>query len=270
MRYSFVADHFQYLAMPGVLILIIGAIAQVANRVRIPSAARFGLGSAVLIGLAAMTWRRTIVFEDRVTLWADTVAKNPRGVIVRNNYASALIDAGRIDDAEAQVATALQLRPDLSQGWYNRGRIQLARRDYAGALGAFRRAAAGDPGNDEIQYQLGVAAAGAGADAVAESAWRRAMALNPRNPVPRLGLANHLNVRAAIEGSAGNLDAAEALVREALRVEPSLAEAHNNLGSLLKRRGDLAGAAAAYREALKLNPNLEIARKNLAALESAR
>jgi Flp pilus assembly protein TadD len=275
MRYSFVADHFQYLAMPGMLILVVATVVWAAESIhervpRVPRATWTALGALVLVALVALSFCRVIVFEDRVTLWADTVRKNPRGVIVRNNYASALIDAGRVDDAEPQVAAALALRPDLPQGWYNRGRILLSRGEHRAALNAFRRAAAGEPGNDEIHYQLGVAAARAGVESLAETAWRRAMKLNPHNPLPRTRLAHHLNARAAAEGSAGNLEVAEGLVREALRLEPSLAEAHNNLGTILKLRGDRTGAAVAYRQALKLKPDLETAKKNLAALEGAR
>ena len=42
--------------------------------------------------------------------------------------------------------------------------------------------------------------------------------------------------------------------REAIRLRPGFAEAHNNLGTVLQAQGDLAGAIAEYKRALQLNP----------------
>ena len=54
---------------------------------------------------------------------------------------------------------------------------------------------------------------------------------------------------------AGRRDAAAAAYRRALAIEPTLAEAAVNLGTLLQESGDLAGAKAAYGEALRLRPD---------------
>ncbi len=54
---------------------------------------------------------------------------------------------------------------------------------------------------------------------------------------------------------AGLRDAAVSAYRRALAIEPTLAEAAVNLGTLLQESGDLAGAKAAYGEALRLSPD---------------
>ena len=43
--------------------------------------------------------------------------------------------------------------------------------------------------------------------------------------------------------------------RDALRLDPSNAEAHYNVGSMLRARGDLAGALVRFRQALQLKPD---------------
>jgi tetratricopeptide (TPR) repeat protein len=74
--------------------------------------------------------------------------------------------------------------------------------------------------------------------------------------VARLRLGNLLNAR-------GDLAGAEAAFRQAIRLDPGFAFAHNNLGFLLRARGDLAGAEAAFRQALRLDPGYAPAHNHL-------
>lgn len=63
----------------------------------------------------------------------------------------------------------------------------------------------------------------------------------------------------------GELDEAEASLRQATETDPDLVAAHLNLGVCLKKRDKLPEAAQAYRRALELNPNLATGHSNLAA-----
>lgn len=61
-----------------------------------------------------------------------------------------------------------------------------------------------------------------------------------------------------------------ACYREALRLRPDYAEAHNNLAILLRARGEQAEAAKHYQEALQLRPDYPEAHYNYAAMLAAR
>lgn len=61
----------------------------------------------------------------------------------------------------------------------------------------------------------------------------------------------------------GQLDAAVANYRLALKIEPGYAMAHNNLGNALRDLGQLDGAAESYRKALEISPNDAVAHNNL-------
>ena len=63
--------------------------------------------------------------------------------------------------------------------------------------------------------------------------------------------------------SLGNADGAIAQFKEALRLKPDDAGAHNNLGNALRHKHDLDGAIAEYREALRLKPDLALVHNNL-------
>ena len=61
-----------------------------------------------------------------------------------------------------------------------------------------------------------------------------------------------------------NADVAAAF-REAIRLRPDFAEAHNHLGLVLMQGGDDAAGIAALREAVRLAPDYAEARTNLGA-----
>jgi Flp pilus assembly protein TadD len=61
----------------------------------------------------------------------------------------------------------------------------------------------------------------------------------------------------------GRYTEAEAAYREAIRLDPALADAHNDLGLVLRDTGRLAEAEAAYREAIRLDPDYAIAHNDL-------
>lgn len=65
---------------------------------------------------------------------------------------------------------------------------------------------------------------------------------------------------------AGKLDEAEPLLRRAITLAPSNADAHNLLGVILDQRGQNAAAEREYTEALRLNPRALSARANLGVL----
>ena len=56
---------------------------------------------------------------------------------------------------------------------------------------------------------------------------------------------------------------AETEFREAIRLDPGYASAHNGLGTALKMRGDIDGAVKAWEKALELKPDFAFPLYNL-------
>jgi tetratricopeptide (TPR) repeat protein len=105
-------------------------------------------------------------------------------------------------------------------------------------------------------YNLGVALAGEGRTAEAESQYRKAVAVRPTYVPARFNLAVLLAHR-------GVWDEAIAEYYEVIRLEPDFADARNNLGSALLHRSQIEEGIAQYREALRTDPNLVDAHNNL-------
>jgi hypothetical protein len=75
----------------------------------------------------------------------------------------------------------------------------------------------------------------------------------------------HNNLGVLLKNS-NRLTEAEATYRQALKIKPAYAEAHNNLGNLLNESKRLTEAEAAYRRALAIKPDYADARVNLSFL----
>ena len=72
----------------------------------------------------------------------------------------------------------------------------------------------------------------------------------------KLSVADTLNNRGIELRRQGKVDQAIAVYREAIQINPDLAEAHFNLGNILFAQGDNEEAIAEYRQAIRAKPDL--------------
>jgi Flp pilus assembly protein TadD len=136
------------------------------------------------------------------------------------------------------------------------------KRDYAGAILAFREAIRLDPKDASFRSNLGAALLHKGDVDGAIAAFREAIHLDPKDAHA------HNNLGAAL--CDGKRDYAGAILafREAIRLDPKDAHAHYNLGNALRNKGNLKEAVAAYREAVRLDPKCAEAHEALGCLRA--
>ncbi len=137
MRYSFVADHFQYHASIWLLALFGALLHRLCDRW--PRLAL--LLPALIMGLGLLTARHTLAFRDEPTLWRDVLAKNDSAWIAHNNLGLAHLHQGDYQSAITRFQSVLSLRPDHSNAPINlalalekTGNIEEARRWYQEGL----------------------------------------------------------------------------------------------------------------------------------------
>ena len=257
MLYSFVADHFQYLASLGLLALVAAGGHRTWTRLGRPAAGPVALAVALaLCGL--LTWQQGQVYADLETLWRDTLKKNAGAWIAHNNLANILKERGQLDQAIGHYRQALLLKPGSAQIHLNLADAHRARGEPAAAMRHYGRALNAEPDRVETYLKLGNALLGQNAVAEAIEHYGRALRL-----APDLALA-HSNLGAALAIQRRDAEAIEHY-RRALQLKPDFAEAHNNLGRLLALRGQFAEAIEHYRRALQLKPTYRQARSNLAS-----
>src|SRR5467141_4001819 len=119
-RYTFVADHYQYLACIGPIALASAGIVSLADalkqRVFIWSAAVFAVAM-----LAVLTWRQGSMYGDIERLWRITLARNPECGMAHTNLGIVLLEKGQVDEAIVHYRAALQMQPNSWDDEYNLG-----------------------------------------------------------------------------------------------------------------------------------------------------
>lgn len=226
MRYSFVADHFQYLSSLALIALVPGLAARslpgwlpARAKGRAPVLAAAAL---TLLPLGLLTWSRAQVFRDAETLWLDTIRKNPGSWMAQTNLGFLLLGEGRAAGAAQAFETSLRIKPDTPKALFGLGRVEAER------------------GNLDEAVRL----------------LRRSLEIFPGNAAARLTLANTLARR-------GDADAARLLYLELLAAGHSSAKVAGNLGTLAAERGDWAEALHYFSLALEEDPRNANRRRNV-------
>ena len=122
-RFSFVADHFQYLASLGVIVLASAGVAILGDRWRTPANVRVAGLLAVTMVLGVLTWRQSSQYVDAETLYRATLKQNPTCWLAMNNLGDLQLRRGDGNLAEAVglFTNALRLKPDYAEAHNNLG-----------------------------------------------------------------------------------------------------------------------------------------------------
>ena len=254
--YSYVADHFQYLACIGLIALTAGAGAATCQRAG-PQVRSLGKLAAVLVLvlLGVSTWKQAHIYKDLETLWRDTLAKNPSAWLAHNNLSNILIQQGKFEEATWHLEQALRFKPDAIQH-YNLG-LALARLgQLQDAIAHYEQALRLKPDYAEADCDLGIALAQTGRTQEAVRHFERALKIKPDY------VEAHDNLGVTLV-RLGRITEAKAQWEQALRLKPDDAGAHANLANALKQEGRLEEAVAHYEQALRIDPALAGADYNL-------
>ena len=111
--FSYVADHFQYLASLGVIVPVASIL--VLSSAQLGVALQRVLATALLVMLGMLTWNRTAVFGDAETLYRDVIARNPQAWMAYLNLGTELASRNRLSEAIDAYEGALRARPDFPQ-----------------------------------------------------------------------------------------------------------------------------------------------------------
>jgi tetratricopeptide (TPR) repeat protein len=296
--FSFVADHFQYLASLGILVPLAWTLARLAERIPGSALGRSCLLLVVPAALGTLSWRQCRIYRDSDTLNRATLAQNPAAWLAHYNLAVSLGNSGRVPEAISEYEATLKLKPDHWAAHANLASalLRLPGRS-AEAIAEYQTALRLNPKFVEAHNDLGVVLGDIpGRLPEAISNLREALRLRPdydgahnnlgvlllREPegmdeaigefeaALRTAPDNaeyHYNLANALYRSPGRLPDAIAEYRAAIGLKPADVEAHSNLGAALSRQpGHATEAVSEYETAIRLAPRNESIHLNLAHL----
>ncbi|MFL6299041.1 MAG: tetratricopeptide repeat protein, partial [Terriglobales bacterium] len=227
-RYTFVADHYVYIASIGPLTLAAAAITTALNP--LPRIARQSLivllAAALLIPLAFRTWQHSAAFANEEALWRDTLKVNPGSWMVHNNLAILLVRQGKTDEAMGEYEEALRLDPDYAEAHYNLATALMRHGRFSEARMHFEKAIELNPKMAVARANLGAALLEQGETEKAIEQFQEALKTDPRLSLAREQLAQALLFLGRKEEALPQLESAAAGNDDSFEV-------HNKITSLL-------------------------------------
>jgi protein O-mannosyl-transferase len=252
------ADRYTYLALLGIELALVPTItswrAMATPRVRAVAA----LAAVVfLAGCAARTWKQQGVWRDSVSLFEHAVAASDRNDIAEDFLSSALLAAGRFDEAAAHAERALAINPRNSNALTTLAAIRELQGRTFDARDLYRKTLELRPDDALVRAQLSQLELREGRNDEARELLTTALRSRPalRARVLELGLA-------ALQQR--NLAAARFHFENLLAVWPDDADAHAGMGGVLLAENKPDGAIVHLRAATERRPALADAQLALA------
>ncbi len=254
--FSYVADHFQYLASLGIISLASAGAALAMSRWRLWNRPAGSAACLVLLAiLAGLTWRQCGMYTDIDTLYRTAIERNPVCWMAHNNLAIALVTRGQNDDAVSHYRKAIEIKPDYVNAYVNLGSALTDLGQPDEAIRVFQKALEVDPGSTDAHYNLAIALAACGRIEEAVAHYQKGVEVKPAEAEAFHNL---------------SFDVAIDHLQRALKIAPDKALAYSGFGDALAARGRLDEAIAHFQKAVELQPDDAGARGKLGLVESRR
>jgi superkiller protein 3 len=189
--------------------------------------------------------RQSRIYASSVSLWTDTIAKNPNAWLAHTNLGADFDDQGKILEAASEYETSLRINPNDAKARNNLA-IHLAELGrLPEAVEEWERALQFEPDNVSSHMNVAFALSQLGRFPEAFQHWERAIKLKPDL------IDAHHSFGVALAQSGRWNEAIEQFM-ETTRLKPDYADAHYRLAVALKNAGRYDEAIARYRKTVEL------------------
>ncbi len=249
------ADRYTYVPHIGLLIILVGALGELAVHGRAVRTLLGVSGGGLVLACAVATWHQLGYWRDSDTLWARDLAVTTDNWLAHYNYAEACVRQGRIDEAAIHWTESLRLDPNCAETHANLGAIRLDQGRHHEARHHLLRSVQLDGGREKVFFHLGLSFWLEGNREAALLWFRRALECHP-DSAPALEMCGLILL------GQGRAPEAEQDFRQALGSEDA-AHLHSNLGAALFNQGKVSQAIEQFEEALRIDPEYAPARAKL-------
>jgi tetratricopeptide (TPR) repeat protein len=248
---AFMADRFSYLPSVGFFFLIgMGYHAVATRSPRLARPLQLALLAYVAL-LGALTFHRTQVWRDSLSLWNDVLGRYPEVPFALNNRGIARYASGDVEGAVADYERAIELQPDYSKPYENRGNARLALGQYREAIADYDMAIRLDPSQATTHFNRGLARDYLGDPASAIWDYDEALSLAP-------DFTEAYYSRGGARANTGDLAGAIDDYSQAIQLDPTVARSFLNRGVVKFAVGDTTGACQDWTAAARLGSEAAI------------
>ena len=288
------ADRYSYITLTGLFIIIAWGLPELLGKWVSASPQRkivlWEFSLIVIFALTVCAYIQTQYWKNSMSLFEHSLRVTENNYLMIDNYASILVEQGRLDEAIGWCKESLRINPDSAVGHNNLGGALLQAGRVRQAIDCFRSAIKCNPDFLQANLNLADSLEKQGNFEEAVSYYKQAIRIAPDNAQAFLGLAITLTklqkfdqaiepfdkaiklepanisargYRGMALAAIGKIDEAIEDIRFVLNARPDDVQMHRNLGIFLERKGDIAGAIESYRAALRIDPDNENLRQLL-------
>jgi tetratricopeptide (TPR) repeat protein len=256
-----VADHLQYLALPGVIALVIGGGLYLLQKKFPRNAKSLPLIVFVLIviPLAVLSWKHQRLMANAEALWRDNIEKNPNSHIAYNNLGGILFERNQFSEAAETYQKAVNADGKFSFVHVNLGRALFSLGKTEEAISQYKDAIQIDKTDFKAFNNMAVALITLGRTNEAIASFQKAVEYAPTDATYFFNL-----IRLLMES--GRTKEVIQLYRKRLEVAPGDVVVHQKIGELLFGQNQLDEALKHFRQAVRLQPDFVEARFGLAEI----
>jgi protein O-mannosyl-transferase len=253
MSQSFVADHFMYLPILGLIIAAMGFLSPyiecetLAECIRKPV---FVILSMVILILVCLSVNQSYLWSNPKVMWRTTLERNPNSYAAQNNYGYLLMSSGQYDEAEDHFKKAMKIAPTLAIPYNNLGMLYILKKDLPIALTYYRTSAKLNPDQQTPFVMQARILRNMGQKQAAIDFMEKLLNEKPQFFEVRYELGLHLYQE-------GREDEALKQLYKVIETEPYFPDSYYQLGALLLSKGEPEKAIPLLEKALRFSNKVE-------------
>jgi protein O-mannosyl-transferase len=253
------ADRYMYIPAIGVFIMVTWGLSDILEKRPAQKFIFATVAGVVIFSLSICAFHQAGFWKNSMTLFGHTLQVTRQNALAHNNLGVALMNQGRMQEAERHFMQAIEIKRDYAAPHDNMGLILAEKGKLHEAVMQYREAIRIRPNDERTYSNIGIAFARMGRLGEAGRWFGEAIRINPDN-------ADGYNNMGAALARAGKVKAAIPYFERTLQLDKDHAMAHDNMGLALAHAGRFDEAVDHFRTALKINPDFKAATHHLNAV----
>jgi tetratricopeptide (TPR) repeat protein len=242
------ADRFTYLPSIGIYIIVVWGVAELAVRWRYRRLVLSMAAVVLLVMMVLCTRIQVRHWRNSLTLCGHALDVTENNSVMHNNYAAALCEDGRFEEALVHFREALRISPEYFNARRNIGNLFLKEGRYDEAVANLTEALRLRKDEAEVYRNLGLAYAQLGEYDAAIQHYSEAVRISPRDLAARNNLGKLFLAQ-------GDFREAVECFSEVLVSGGDWPDVYGNMGLAYAQLGDHQSAVKNWIEAVKLKPD---------------